>query len=192
MVSTGLGEAGIDPGGPPTDEVLVADARAGDAEALDLLLSRHQGAVYRFLATFLGDEEAAADVAQDALVRALENLEDFRGEAPFRSWLYAIARNEARGWLRRSGRRRETPLDSMPPAADQTARPDERAIRSAELERVGEALDRLPRKQRMSVSLRIFEGLSFREVARATDSTEGAARVNYHHGMRRLREWLHE
>jgi RNA polymerase sigma-70 factor (ECF subfamily) len=53
---------------------------------------------------------------------------------------------------------------------------------------VRRSLERLPEKQRLAVSLRIFEGLSFREVGELIDSSEGAARVNYHHGIRRLRE----
>ncbi len=51
-------------------------------------------------------------------------------------------------------------------------------------------LARLPEKQRMAVSLRVDEGLSFREIGDVIGSSEGAARVNYFHGIRRLREWM--
>jgi RNA polymerase sigma-70 factor (ECF subfamily) len=51
-------------------------------------------------------------------------------------------------------------------------------------------LEKLPEKQRMAISLRIFEGLSFREVGEVIGSSEGAARVNYHHGIRKLRDGL--
>lgn len=174
----------------PDDGELVERARNGDGGALELLVRRHEGVVYRFLVSFMGDEEEAADVSQETFVRALSNLNAFRGEAAFRTWLLAIARNEARGWARRSGRRRESPLDDAAPLPDERAGPDAQAIQTTEVDRVRQALARLPEKQRMSVSLRIFDGLSFREVAEATDSTEGAARVNYHHGIRRLREWF--
>ena len=60
------------------------------------------------------------------------------------------------------------------------------------MRRVREALARLPEKQRLSVSLRLFDQLSFREIGALTNSTEGAARVNYHYGIGRLREWLGE
>ena len=60
----------------------------------------------------------------------------------------------------------------------------------SEVARVREALADLPEKQRLSVSLRIFEGLSFREIGETIDSSEGSARVNYHHGIQRLRELL--
>lgn len=155
-------------------------------------MARHQGVVFRFLVALLRDDDAAADAAQETFVRALGKLDGYRGDASFRTWLLAIARNEARGWLRGAGRRKEAPLDDLPPIADRQVGPEAKAVQSSELARVREALVRLPEKQRLSVTLRIFDGLSFREVAQATDSTEGAARVNYHHGIRRLREWLDE
>jgi RNA polymerase sigma-70 factor (ECF subfamily) len=61
---------------------------------------------------------------------------------------------------------------------------------SAESARAREALGRLPEKQRLSVQLRVDEGLSFREIAEVIGSTEGAARVNYFHGIRKLRVWM--
>jgi RNA polymerase sigma-70 factor, ECF subfamily len=174
------------------DMQLVSLARDGDPRALEELMVRHQGVVYRYLVALLGDEDVAADAAQETFVRALANLNGFRGDAAFRTWLLAIARNEGRGWARRTERRRESPLEGVSPVADAKEGPDVEAVRRTEVARVRAVLDRLPEKQRLSVSLRIFDGLSFREVAEATDSTEGAARVNYHHGIRRLREWLDE
>ena len=61
---------------------------------------------------------------------------------------------------------------------------------SDESRRVRASLERLPGKQRLSVSLRLFDGLSFKEIGDLIGSTEGAARVNYHYGIGRLREWL--
>ncbi len=175
-----------------SDEVLVGQALNGDGAAVELLVRRHEGVVFRFLLGILGDPDQAADCAQDTFVRALSSLASFRGDSAFRTWLLAIARNEARGALRKSGRRRESSMDDAPPIEDPTADPERSAIRATEVARVRKAMERLPEKQRLSVALRIFDGLSFREVAEATDSTEGAARVNYHHGIRRLREWLNE
>jgi len=66
------------------------------------------------------------------------------------------------------------------------------AVAGDEVARLRRALDFLPEKQRMSVSLRIFDGLPFREIADLIGSTEGSARVNYHHGVKKLREALGE
>ena len=98
--------------------------------------------------------------------------------------------NEARGALRRQGRRRETALEDAGPVESEEMSPANAAIVAQEAGRAREMLEQLPEKQRMSVSLRIEEGLSFREIGEVIGSSEGAARVNYFHGIRRLRELM--
>ena len=176
----------------PDDAELLAHAQRGDERALNLLVRRHQGGVYRFLLNFLRDEDQAADAAQNTFLRAIRRLDGFRGDSSFRTWLFSIARNEALSLSRTRRRRREERLVEDDLVSRPADAPDEVAIRSDEVRRVREALARLPEKQRLSVSLRLFDQLSFREIGGLTNSTEGAARVNYHYGIGRLREWLGE
>ncbi len=173
-----------------SDAELVERAKAGDADALQELVSRHHAAVFRTVLGMLRDDDAAADATQEAFVKALRALQRFRGDSSFKTWIVAIAVNEARGWARKRGRRRETPLDAQPELAGGEQGAADRVVVADEVDRVRGALETLPEKQRMAVSLRIFEGLSFREVGKLIGSTEGAARVNYHHGIKRLRELL--
>lgn len=173
------------------DAALLGRARAGDAGALDELVARHHEAAYRVALSILGSEPDAADAAQEGMLRALRGLAGFRGDAAFRIWLLAIVANEARTILRRSSRRREAPLDDQLAAETGSTVAEQVAVR-AEAARVRALLTRLPEKQRLAVQLRVDEGLSFREVGEMIGSSEGAARVNYHHGIRRLREWLEE
>ena len=176
----------------PGDTDLLALARGGDSSALELLVTRHQGVVYRFLLSFLKDEDQAADTAQDTFLKALDRLDGFRGDSSFRTWLLAIARNEALGLIRARERRREEALEQTEFLPDDAEAPDDIAVRAEEVRRVRTALERLPEKQRLSVSLRLFDELSFREIGEIIGSAEGAARVNYHYGIGRLREWLDE
>lgn len=175
---------------PVSDEVLVRRARDGEESALSALVKRHTDAVYRVALSIAGDPDVAQDVSQDAFLKAFRGLDGFRGDAAFRTWLLTIAANAARGALRRQGRRRETDLETAPPVASEGRGPDEDAVLASEAARAREALERLPEKQRLSVQLRVDEGLSFREIAEVIGSTEGAARVNYFHGIRKLREWM--
>jgi len=177
-------------GDPGEDLRLLEGARKGEERALAQLVERHQGVVYRYLLQFLREEDQAADATQDTFLKAFSKLDAFRGDSSFRTWLLAIARNEALGSIRSHGRRREEVLDGEDRWVDQGVRPDEQAVRADEVDRVRAALARLPEKQRLSVSLRLFDGLSFREIGEATGTSEGAARVNYHYGIGRLREWL--
>lgn len=176
----------------PEDAELLARARRGDEQSLELLVRRHQGGVYRFLLNFLRDEDQAADAAQDTFLRALSRLDSFRGDSSFRTWLFAIARNEALNLSRSQSRRREETLQPGDLVSGDAEAPDQAAIRAEQLYRVRQALQRLPEKQRLSVSLRLFEEMSFKEIGVLIGSSEGAARVNYHYGIGRLREWLDE
>jgi RNA polymerase sigma-70 factor, ECF subfamily len=171
---------------------LVAAARAGDPAARERLVGRYLDDVYRLTSRILGDRELAQDATQDTFVNALGALERFRGAASFRTWLLRIAVNAARTVGRRQVRRREVSLvlaeDEQSPGAD----PSARAVQGIEVARVEKMLARLPLKQRTAVALRAQQGLSYAEVAHALECSEGAARVNYHLGIKRLRELLNE
>ena len=94
-----------------SDEELVERARAGDDAALSGLLERHHASAYRVAFSMLQDDDAAQDVVQDTFIRVFRALGGFRGDASFRTWVLTIAGNEARGALRRRGRRRDTALE---------------------------------------------------------------------------------
>lgn len=174
----------------PQDLDLVERARAGEPEAREELVRRYLPDVFRLTNRILGDRELAQDATQDTFVNALGALSRFRGEASFRTWLLRIAVNAARSVGRRQGRRREVNLvlaDHEPsPEQDPATQTENRA----EAGRVEKMLAGLPPKQRLAVALRVQQGLSYTEIAGALNCSEGAARVNYHLGIKRLRELL--
>ena len=171
-------------------EELVERVREGDERAMNVLVDRHHGVVFRSCAAILSDEDLAADASQNSFLKAFSAIDRFRGEAAFRTWLLAIAGNEARGLLRKVKQRREDTLDDVDVLAAEGNDPSAEVVLRSEVARVRAVLADLPEKQKLSVTLRIFDGLSFREIGEIIDSTEGSARVNYHHGIRRLRELL--
>lgn len=172
------------------DDVLVQRARSGDEAALNRLVTRHHQTAYRVALGILGDPEQAADAAQDGFLRAVRALDSFRGDARFRTWLLTIVSNEARGLMRRAGRRRESGLEDESAVVDGAPAVDDVVAAKEEAGMARRFLARLPEKQRLAVQLRVDEGLSFKEVGEIIGSTEGAARVNYHHGIKRLREMM--
>lgn len=174
----------------PDADVLAA-FRGGDARAFELLIRRHQRGVWRVVQRTLRNEADTADVVQLAFVRALRALPSFRGAATVRSWLYRIAINCALSWLR--DHRREVPTEpsellsataSTEPSATQRLESQDRgaALRAA--------VAQLPPKQRLVLELRVFDDLSFREVAELADCSENTAKVNFHYALRRLRELM--
>jgi RNA polymerase sigma-70 factor, ECF subfamily len=170
--------------------VLLERARAGDAAALDGLVARHLTAVYQVALRVLGDGDLAEDAAQETWVLALRGLARFRGESSFRTWVMRIALNTSRSALRRRGRRRETVLDVARQVSTGTTLPDAAVGLQVEAQRLDAVLEQLPTKQRLAVTLRIYQGLSHREVGEVLDCSEASARVNFHHGIKRLRELL--
>ena len=174
----------------PPERDLVDRARAGELEAMDRLVSLHHASVYRVALGILRDEDGAADVAQETFLKAFRGLGGFRGDAAFKTWLLTIAANEAKGVLRKAGRRKEQRLDTIGPVPSSEGPADESKERAEDVHRVRNLLEGLPEKQKQAVTLRIFEELSFREIGALIGSSEGAARVNYHHGIRRLREMM--
>lgn len=172
------------------DSELVQRARKGDEAALGLLARRHHAGAYRLALSYLRDRDAAEDVVQDAFVKAMRALEGFRGDSSFRTWLLRITVNEAKGALRRTGRRGERPLEDAAEVESPSRDPASAVALADQAARARALLAGLPEKQRLSVALRTEEGLSFREIGEITGSSEGAARVNYFHGIRRLRELM--
>lgn len=172
------------------DHELVERGRSGDEAALGALVRRHQDAAYRVALSITRNEDTALDVVQDAFVKAFRALDGFRGDASFRTWLGTITANEARGVLRKVKRLQETALEHAAPVASSDMDVADAAVVADESTRARAMLAQLPEKQRLSVALRIDEGLSFREIGEMIGSSEGAARVNYFHGIRRLRELM--
>lgn len=172
------------------ENALIERARQGDRDAYGQLIRRHRDAVYRFAVRWLADPDQALDVAQDVFVRAFDGLKGYRGDSRFRTWLFSITLNAARSMARRQKRRGEIRLDTGAQFADIRTPPDAKAARADAYARAARELATLPEKQRGAVTLRIYEGLSFKEIGEIIGCSEGSARVNYHHGIQKLREAL--
>ena len=173
---------------PPADTALAAAYRRGDERAATELVRRHAAAVGRFLYSSGAPASDLDDLVQDTFFRAFRALESWRGEASMRSWLFTIAGNLLRDEFRKRKGRRMLSLEDrdLPDHADPFA---DLAAAEAE-ERVREGLARLPRLQREVFLLRAQEGTEYTEIAAALGTTPGAARVHYHHAVKRLKELI--
>jgi RNA polymerase sigma-70 factor, ECF subfamily len=180
----------VHPGRETDDATLIARARSGDDHAADMLVRRYLGDVHAVTMRVLRDTELAQDAAQEAFINALRGLSQFRGEASFRTWLLRIAVNAARTVARRQFHRREVSLDVVQEAPADAVDAASLVVINDEAARIRVLLERLPEKQRMAVTLRVNQGLNYQEIGKVLDCTEGAARVNYHLGVKRLRELM--
>lgn len=170
------------------DAELAEKFRSGDRGAFDALVRRHQKGVWRVVRRYVKRDADAADVTQQVFVRAFKGLATFRGAATVRSWLYRIAINCSLSWIR--DHRREEPseiaedsLTEMPVAPGKIASDQAGAELRA-------AVAQLPPKQRLVLELRVFDELSFKEVAELADCTENTAKVSFHYAVKKLRDIL--
>lgn len=167
-----------------TDEELLQAARAGDDEALEALLTRHEQKVFRFGLRMCGNEEDARDVLQETLLAAFKGVRHFRGDAQLSTWLYQVARSFCTK-ARRRGAGEPARHESLEGAAARevtvpASGPDERA-HAREMARVlQEALLALPEPQREVVLLRDVEGLSAEEAARVVGIEVPALKSRLH------------
>jgi len=179
-------------------EELVRRAQQGDVSAFERLIGAHVAVVRRFARAFARGHEAAADLAQDALLKVYRSIGGYRFQSSFSTWLYAIVRNvyldDARS---RAGRDRaaERPLEAGGVDADPTADPDapraDRRLEREELRRlVWAALEAVPADFRAALVLYDIEGLSYEEIAAIENAPLGTVKSRLSRGREHLRRAL--
>ena len=195
-----LVEAPAAAGAAPSDDELVARARARDLTAFEALVERHEDRLYRVAMRLLRNENDAREVLQDALVSAWQNLDSFAGRAQFGSWIYRVTVNAALMLLRSRRRHPTVSVEELAPGAlddavgashdpgsDWSKRPDEQ-LQSGELkEHIEAALDELPEILRLVFVLRDVEGLSTEETADMLGITIPTVKTRLHRARLALR-----
>ncbi|MDE1170665.1 MAG: RNA polymerase sigma factor [Verrucomicrobium sp.] len=145
------------------DLPLVQALQAGRDEALDLLMERHQEAVFRFIRRSVWNEADARELAQETFVRAYFHIGRFRPRAPFLSWLFRIAANLCRDRARSKAYRQARRTEALPEGREVPARMEEE---KPELEALRAAIAALPAGLREPLVLTALEGLSQEEAGR--------------------------
>lgn len=171
-----------------SDAALVAAYRSGDQAAASELVHRHCGALGRYLYSAGAALSDVEDLVQEAFFRAFRALDSWRGEASFRGWLFRIGSNLRKDQYRKEAGRIYLPIEDHE-VADR-ADPVGEAGASEMEERLQTGLGRLPRLQREVFLLRAQQGMDYAEICRVLGTTPGAARVHYHHAVKRLKELM--
>ena len=170
------------------DRELAERFRSGDRGAFDLIVRRHQKGVWRVVRRYIKRDADAKDVTQQVFVRAFKGLATFRGAASVRSWLYRIAINCALSWIR--DHRREQPTEITEDSLTALPVAPGRIADDQEGTRLRAAIAKLPPKQKLVLELRVFDDLSFKEVAELAECSENTAKVNFHYAVKKLRDLL--
>ena len=175
------------------ESVLAARANAGDLDAFGQLVERYAPQARRVARAVLGDPDDGDDAAQDAFLSALRHLGRYDPSRPFGPWLMRIVANAAADRRRRRKVRAAEELSPTTRGADPG--PDIETDRRAFLAAFRGALDRLPERQRLAVTLFDVEGYSHAEIAGILDIPQGTVRSDVFHARRLLRtalaSWQH-
>jgi len=157
------------------DDTLMVMTARGEEAAFRLLVSRWEQPVFAFLLNMTGSREDAQDLAQETFLRVYEQASRYRAQGRFRSWLFRIAGNQARSWLRRRKILRWVRFDtSRHDRRDGSRLPDEVLAGKESAGVVRAALQRLPLRQRQAVILRRYQELNYQEIATVLDTTVSA------------------
>ena len=179
-----------------TDEDLVARSRGGDLDSFNQLILRWERPIYALAYRVIGREEDARDVCQETFLRAFRALPGFRGQAKFSSWLYRIALNLCRDWIRRQRRAPTVQLaegvDPAELAADQgPVESIEDLVARRELSAVvEEAMALLPEEQRTAIVLKEYHGMTFQEIADLQGCPLSTVKTRLYQGLSVLRRHL--
>jgi RNA polymerase sigma-70 factor (ECF subfamily) len=179
-----------------TDEELVAKSIGGDADSFNQLVLRWERPIYALAYRTIGREEDARDVCQETFLRAFRALPGFRGQAKFSSWLYRIALNLCRDWIRRERRApivqppEDVDLIEMAAAAEPSESIEDLVARKDLTKLVEKAMALLPEEQRTAIVLKEYHGLTFQEIAELVGCPLSTVKTRLYQGLIVLRREL--
>ncbi len=181
-----------------TDEELVARSARGDADSFNQLITRWERPIYALAYRVIGREQDARDVCQETFLRAFRGIAAFKGQAKFSSWLYRIALNLCRDWIRRE---RRTPVVQAPEGVELSDLAAERGpaesvedlVARQDMSRVvAKAMEMLSDEQRTAIILKEYQGLTFQEIADLQGCPLSTVKTRLYQGLTLLRRQLEQ
>lgn len=187
------------------DEGLIRRTLDGQTRAFDELVRRHSRKLNAMLIAMLNNEADAYDVAQTSFLKAFHSLRYFKGQSSFYTWLYSIALNQARNFLRKRKRERDNsysldndengdPLEKNADLSDTNRAADPvRQANIAELrKKLHRAISQLSPAHQEVINLCDIQGLSYPEISKIINISEGTLRSRLHYARRQLQGLLAE
>lgn len=169
----------------------VAEARAGNADAWETLFRRYRLPLYAYAFEMLGNEQAALDVVQETFLNAFRHIQTLRDDARFGSWLFSIAHQKCLQQWRRYDRDAAI-REELEHATAGDVEAEELLIREEQEEHVMKLLQQLPAAQRAALVLHYVEGFPLEVIARITGAELGTVKSRLHYARRALKRLLLE
>lgn len=172
-----------------TDYELVDQIKSGDRSAFDMLMQKYQSLVYSVAYSFGKTKENAMDISQNVFLKVYQNMDRFRGESQFRTWLMRITHNEGLNWQQKNQRHQhneelellELPVSHSPSQEDEIFALENKTM-------LLRCLYHLNTKYRLAVVLRYFEEMPIREIAQILKCSEGVVKNMLFRSLKKLRQ----
>jgi RNA polymerase sigma-70 factor (ECF subfamily) len=180
------------------DNELIERALNGSLQAWEDLVRRYEGRVYNYSLRLTGNRDDALDLMQDVFLGVYRHLERFRGDSQFVSWLFRIAHNKAVDLVRR---RHASPVkyqvlpddpDEWPDVSDTAANPQSAALTNEKNAMIQRLLDALTPEQRLILELKVFQSMTFEEIAMMQDISANTAKTRFYSALKKLRALMEE
>jgi len=176
------------------DKSLVQAAQKGDMGAFEELVARHRDKIYARAYSMMRNEEEAIDLSQEAWVKAWQRLKQFQGESSFGTWMTRIVINLCLDQLRRHKRQRAESIEAMDEESGGverhmpvvTVNPTEGLERVELRQRIDQALSQLSSAHRTAIVLCEFEGMEYKEIAKAMECSIGTVMSRLFYARRKM------
>jgi len=171
---------------------LIQSGRATDDQIVEKLVDVFYADLYHLSISILRDSDEAEDAAQETLIAAVTHLHKYQPGTNLKAWLYTIAVNTSRGFLRKRGSQRNllSRLQGLFSQGERLPTPEQTALQSEQDAQLWGAVNALSEKHRLPVLLRYLHGLRNREIAQTLGVNEGTVRSRLHYACRKLSEQL--
>jgi RNA polymerase sigma-70 factor (ECF subfamily) len=173
------------------DEWLMGQVALGKREHLETLLRRYASPLLTYIERMIGNRHRSEELFQEVFFTVWQKRKQYKFPKRFRSWLYTIAANRCRQDYRKA-KIATTSIDQVPEMVPVAVGgyPEQAAIQTEHSVIVAQAVAQLPQQQRTVIVLRIWNGLSYTEIAEIIGKSEATARSHMHHGLNGMRKYL--
>ncbi|MBI5787357.1 MAG: sigma-70 family RNA polymerase sigma factor [Candidatus Schekmanbacteria bacterium] len=160
--------------------------------SLEEIVKEYQRPVYFFVRRLIKSHEDAADITQQVFIQVHRNIKQLKIQANLRAWLYRIAQNLCYSHWRQQKKYTAVDIEAADHLLIDRRTPEEEVRKNQQQQLVREAVSALPYKQRVTLTLRVYEQMSYREIGQVLDCSENTAKVNYQHALNQLKTVLGE
>ena len=171
-----------------TDIEFIEEIKNGSLEFFEHLIKRYEQQVYRIVFQFVKNQDYSFDVMQNIFIKVYQNLNGFRGECQFKTWLIRIVYNESQNWIKRN--KNILVMESIDSIPDKTENQENDFATKEMNVKLLQSMENLNKKYRMAVHLRYFEDYSIKDIADILNCSEGVVKNILYRSLRKLAKIL--